>query len=32
VGGDLIRHALRLLDDPGDPAVVGTVAEQLAHL
>jgi len=27
-----LRHALRLLDDPGDPAVVGTIGEQLAHL
>ena len=27
-----IRHALRLLADPGDPAVVGTLEEQLAHL
>jgi aminoglycoside phosphotransferase (APT) family kinase protein len=27
-----IRHALRLLDDPGDPAVVGTIEEQLAEL
>jgi aminoglycoside phosphotransferase (APT) family kinase protein len=24
-----LRHALRLLDDPGDPAVVGTIEEQL---
>ncbi len=27
-----LRHALRLLSDPGDPAVVGTIEEQLAHL
>jgi aminoglycoside phosphotransferase (APT) family kinase protein len=27
-----LRHALWLLADPGDPAVVGTLAEQLAHL
>jgi aminoglycoside phosphotransferase (APT) family kinase protein len=27
-----LRHALRLLDDPGDPAVLGTVEEQLAYL
>ncbi|HEY9243916.1 MAG TPA: aminoglycoside phosphotransferase family protein [Streptosporangiaceae bacterium] len=27
-----LRHALRLLDDPGDPAVVGTLGEQLALL
>jgi aminoglycoside phosphotransferase (APT) family kinase protein len=27
-----IRHALRLLADPGDPAVIGTIEEQLAHL
>jgi aminoglycoside phosphotransferase (APT) family kinase protein len=27
-----IRHALRLLAEPGDPAVVGTVDEQLEHL
>ena len=27
-----LRHALRLLDDPGDPAVVGTIDEHLAHL
>jgi aminoglycoside phosphotransferase (APT) family kinase protein len=27
-----LRHALRLLDDPGDPAVLGTPEEQLAHL
>ena len=27
-----LRHALGLLTDPGDPAVVGTVQEQLAHL
>ncbi len=27
-----LRHALRLLDDPGDPAVVGTIEEHLAHL
>jgi aminoglycoside phosphotransferase (APT) family kinase protein len=27
-----LRHALRLLADPGDPAVVGTVGEQLAYL
>jgi aminoglycoside phosphotransferase (APT) family kinase protein len=27
-----LRHALRLLADPGDPAVVGTIAEQLADL
>jgi len=27
-----VRHALRLLDDPGDPAVVGTIEEQLADL
>ena len=27
-----LRHALRLLADPGDPAIVGTIGEQLAHL
>jgi aminoglycoside phosphotransferase (APT) family kinase protein len=27
-----LRHALSLLTDPGDPAVVGTLDEQLAHL
>jgi aminoglycoside phosphotransferase (APT) family kinase protein len=27
-----LRHALRLLADPGDPAVVGTVGEHLADL
>lgn len=27
-----LRHALGLLDDPGDPDVVGTVGEQLAQL
>lgn len=27
-----LRHALALLDEPRDPAVVGTVCEQLAHL
>jgi aminoglycoside phosphotransferase (APT) family kinase protein len=27
-----LRHALRLLDDPGDPAVVGTLEEHLAGL
>ncbi len=27
-----LRHALRLLADPGDPAVHGTVEEHLAHL
>ena len=27
-----LRQALRLLDDPGDPAVVGTIEEHLAHL
>jgi aminoglycoside phosphotransferase (APT) family kinase protein len=27
-----LRHALRLLDDPGDPAVVGRIGEHLAHL
>jgi aminoglycoside phosphotransferase (APT) family kinase protein len=27
-----LRQALRLLDDPGDPAVVGTIDEHLAHL
>jgi aminoglycoside phosphotransferase (APT) family kinase protein len=27
-----LRHALRLLADPGDPAVVGTVEEHLADL
>ena len=27
-----LRHALRLLADPGDPAVVGTLEEHLAHL
>lgn len=27
-----LRHALRVLDDPGDPAVMGTLGEQLAHL
>jgi ATP-binding cassette subfamily B protein len=27
-----LRHALGLLTDPGDPAVFGTVQEQLAHL
>jgi catechol 2,3-dioxygenase-like lactoylglutathione lyase family enzyme len=27
-----LRHALRLLDDPGDPAVLGTIEEHLAHL
>lgn len=27
-----LRHALRLLDDPGDPAVHGTIEEHLAHL
>jgi aminoglycoside phosphotransferase (APT) family kinase protein len=27
-----LRHALRLLDDPGDPAVHGTVGEHLSHL
>jgi aminoglycoside phosphotransferase (APT) family kinase protein len=27
-----LRHALALLDRPGDPAVVGTVEEQLAQL
>ena len=27
-----LRHALRLLADPGDPAVVGTLEEHLAGL
>jgi aminoglycoside phosphotransferase (APT) family kinase protein len=27
-----LRHALRLLADPGDPAVVGTIGEHLADL
>jgi aminoglycoside phosphotransferase (APT) family kinase protein len=27
-----LRHALRLLADPGDPAVDGTIEEHLAHL
>jgi aminoglycoside phosphotransferase (APT) family kinase protein len=27
-----LRHALRLLADPGDPAVVGTIEEHLAEL
>jgi aminoglycoside phosphotransferase (APT) family kinase protein len=27
-----LRHALRLLADPGDPAVVGTIEEHLAGL
>jgi aminoglycoside phosphotransferase (APT) family kinase protein len=27
-----LRHALRLLADPGDPAVLGTIEEQLADL
>ncbi len=27
-----LRHALALLDDPGDPSVVGTVEEHLRHL
>lgn len=27
-----LRHALRLLADPGDPAVIGTIEEQIAHL
>jgi aminoglycoside phosphotransferase (APT) family kinase protein len=27
-----LRHALRLLADPGDPAVVGTIGEHLAEL
>ena len=27
-----LRHALGLLTDPGDPAVVGTVQEHLSHL
>jgi hypothetical protein len=27
-----LRHALRLLADPGDPAVLGTTEEQLADL
>jgi hypothetical protein len=27
-----LRHALRLLADPGDPAVVGTIEEHLADL
>ena len=27
-----LRHALRLLADPGDPAVSGTIEEHLAHL
>ncbi len=27
-----LRQALHLLDDPGDPAVVGTIEEHLAHL
>jgi aminoglycoside phosphotransferase (APT) family kinase protein len=27
-----LRHALGLLEDPGDPAVVGTIEEHLAHL
>jgi hypothetical protein len=27
-----LRHALRLLADPGDPAVVGTLEEHLAVL
>jgi hypothetical protein len=27
-----LRQALRLLDDPGDPAVIGTIDEHLAHL
>jgi aminoglycoside phosphotransferase (APT) family kinase protein len=27
-----LRHSLRLLSDRGDPAVVGTIGEQLAHL
>ncbi len=27
-----VRHALRLLADPGDPAIHGTIEEHLAHL
>ena len=27
-----LRHALRLLADPGDPAVSGTIDEHLAYL
>jgi aminoglycoside phosphotransferase (APT) family kinase protein len=27
-----LRHALRLLGDPGDPVVLGTLEEQLADL
>ena len=27
-----LRHALRLLDDPGDPAIHGTIEEHLARL
>ena len=27
-----LRHALSLLTDPRDPAVVGTIGEHLAHL
>jgi aminoglycoside phosphotransferase (APT) family kinase protein len=27
-----LRHTLRLLGDPGDPAVDGTIEEHLAHL
>jgi aminoglycoside phosphotransferase (APT) family kinase protein len=27
-----LRHALRLLEDPGDPAVVGSIEEHLAQL
>jgi aminoglycoside phosphotransferase (APT) family kinase protein len=27
-----LRHVLRLLDDPGDPAVLGTIEEHLAQL
>jgi aminoglycoside phosphotransferase (APT) family kinase protein len=27
-----IRHALQLLDDPGDPAIHGTIEEELSHL
>jgi aminoglycoside phosphotransferase (APT) family kinase protein len=27
-----LQDALRLLDDPGDPAVVGTIGEHLAQL
>ena len=27
-----LRHALGLLADPGDPAVVGTIEEHLAHI